>query len=49
MPPENRKKMMEELKAVFPDWYDYEIQYSCSHTLAVPYSYGENKHSVAKF
>lgn len=49
MPPENRKKMMAELKAVFPDWYDDEIQYSCSHTLAVPYSYGENKYSVDKF
>jgi len=49
MPPDERKKMMAELKAVFPDWYDSEIQYSCSHTLAVPYSYGENKYSVAKF
>lgn len=48
MPPENRKKMMEELKAAFPDWYDFELEFSCFQTLAVPYPYGENKYSMTK-
>ena len=47
--PEARQKMMGELKSTFPDWYDNEIQFSCSHTLAVPYSYGENMYSIGKF
>jgi glyoxylase-like metal-dependent hydrolase (beta-lactamase superfamily II) len=49
MPPENRRKMMEELKALHPDWHDTEIPFSCGHVLAVPYSYRVNTFSAEKF
>jgi hypothetical protein len=32
MTPENRKKMIDGLKAVFPDWYDFELEFSCFET-----------------
>lgn len=48
MPPENRRKMMEELKALHPDWYDEEIPFSCGHVVSVPYSYGPNRYSAEK-
>ena len=48
IPPAKRKKMMAELKAAFPDWYDFELEFSCFETLALPYPYGKNKHNVAK-
>jgi cyclase len=49
MPPDNRRRMMDELRALFPDWYDEEIPFSCGHMLAVPYSYGENRYSAESF
>ncbi len=49
MPPENRRHMMAELNALFPDWYDEEIPFSCGHVVSVPYSYGENRFSVDEF
>lgn len=49
MPPENRHRMMEELKALFPDWITEEIPFSCGHMLAVPYSFGENRYSAETF
>ncbi|MCZ7662940.1 MAG: MBL fold metallo-hydrolase [Thermoleophilia bacterium] len=49
MPAVNRLQMMAELKALFPDWYDEEIPFSCGQVVSVPYSYGENKFSAEKF
>ncbi len=48
IPPTKRKSMMKELKAAFPDWYDYELEFSCFETLATPYPYMKNRHSRAK-
>ena len=49
MPPESRKKMIAEFKAAFPDWVEGDIEISCGNVLCLPYSFGENKYSVAKF
>lgn len=49
MPPEHRRHMMAELKALFPDWYDEEIPFSCGSVVSVPYSYGENRFSAEEF
>ena len=46
MPVQNRTRMMEELKALFPDWIDEELPFSCGQTLALPYSYGPNRFGV---
>jgi cyclase len=46
MPVENRERMIEELKALFPDWYDDELPFSCGQTLALPYSYGPNRYGI---
>jgi cyclase len=46
---DERRKMMDELKAAFPDWYDYELDFSCFQTMALPYPYSENKYSMEKF
>jgi hypothetical protein len=48
MQPENREKMMEEMKAEFPDWVEGDLQVSCGKMLAPPYSYGKNMYGVAK-
>ncbi len=48
MPPENREKMIEEMKAGFPDWVEGDLQISCGKMLAPPYSYGKNMYSVAR-
>ncbi len=42
-------RSMAELKALFPDWYDEEIPFSCGHVVSVPGSYGENRFSVEEF
>jgi cyclase len=49
MPHENRRKMMEELKAAFPDWVEGDLRYSCGEMLAPPYSYGKNRYSASTF
>ena len=49
MPPENRRQMMAELRALHPDWIAEEIPFSCGATLAVPYSHGPNRYSVEAF
>ena len=48
MPPENREKMIEEMKAEFPDWVEGDLDVSCGKMLAPPYSYGKNMYSVAQ-
>lgn len=42
------EKMIEEMKAEFPDWVEGDLQVSCGKMLAPPYSYGKNMYSVAK-
>ena len=47
MTAENRKKMIDGLKAAFPDWYDFELEFSCFETFATPWPYCKNVHSVS--
>ena len=47
MTAENRKKMIDGLKAAFRIGSDFELEFSCFETFATPWPYCKNVHSVS--